>query len=184
MLSLSDVKNINQRGTQSLQTTSLKMKNIWGCGVRKKWAHQTSVARSSSLFEATLGESPTKLLAVELYCWSCRPHSWTRKTNAADADFDPFFKLSMLSPTVLKYSFKNVVSLQEHTRSSLPARTGTNGFLWSRKPLQPNNYTSGVVKSVSNLSMILALTWFFKTGLNDLKSTLSALRGNIWEVAV
>ncbi len=42
-----------------LKTICLRMKKIWGCGVRKKWAYQTSVARSSSLLEATL--SATKI---------------------------------------------------------------------------------------------------------------------------
>ncbi len=36
-----------------LKTTSLKMKKICRCGVRKKWAYQTSVARASSPLEAS-----------------------------------------------------------------------------------------------------------------------------------
>ncbi len=46
--------------------------NIWRSGVRMKWAHQTSVARCSSLLEASsprnTPESQTEVSAVELHC--------------------------------------------------------------------------------------------------------------------
>ncbi len=52
-----------------LKTTSLKMKKIWGCGVRKKWAYQTSVTRSSSLLKASLAATSITHLNLWLNFW-------------------------------------------------------------------------------------------------------------------